>query len=336
MNSTVVAIAAAGFLIVIVSLIITSRLAARKSERIKALAVQKVKHITNQHMMALVRRRNQLVQPDAYGKLKMDKWAKEVDSFILDHIGPFITPEEVMTLARHSLDAATIVEILVSAASSEPAFQAFSDTMKPADFEAYCAEQLRRTGWNARVTMQSRDQGVDVIADKNNVRVVLQCKLYANPVGNKAVQEAAAGRIHEQADYGIVVTNNRYTQSAEELAATNGILLLHYRDLSNLETILAGIAIKVGGQFDDVTAHHLVPISNTHFDQTRWYTLMERDTELAMVANKLRPLGQKWVDKFAASYLAVNDKRFLSSIVSKVISDARKEYEEGRSNTTGR
>jgi restriction system protein len=53
---------------------------------------------------------------------------------------------------------------------------------------------------------------------KNNVRVVLQCKLYGGPVGNKAVQEAAAGRAHERADFGIVVTNNRYTSAAEQLA----------------------------------------------------------------------------------------------------------------------
>jgi Restriction endonuclease len=122
---------------------------------------------------------------------------------------------------------------------NQPPFQTFSDEMKPAEFEAFCAEELRRAGWDARVTMQSRDQGVDVVAEKNHVRVVIQCKLYARPVGNKSVQEAAAGKAHEQADYGIVVTNNRYTLAAEQLAATNGVLLLHYRDLQNLEGILS-------------------------------------------------------------------------------------------------
>ncbi len=119
-----------------------------------------------------------------------------------------------------------------------PAFVAFSDDMTPSEFETFCAEQLRRAGWNARVTMQSRDQGVDVVAEKRGVRVVLQCKLYARPVGNKSVQEAAAARAHEQADYGIVVSNNRYTQDAEQLASTNKILLLHYTDLCNLDNII--------------------------------------------------------------------------------------------------
>ena len=87
--------------------------------------------------------------------------------------------------------------------------------------------------------MQGRDQGVDVVAEKGSIRVVVQCKLYARPVGNKSVQEVAAARAHEQASYGLVVTNNRYTTAAEQLAATNGILLLHYRDLHNLDDILS-------------------------------------------------------------------------------------------------
>lgn len=49
--------------------------------------------------------------------------------------------------------------------------------MSPAEFEEYCAEELRQTGWKAQVTLQSRDR-VDVIAEKRNIRVVVQCKLY--------------------------------------------------------------------------------------------------------------------------------------------------------------
>ena len=67
---------------------------------------------------------------------------------------------------------------------------------------------------------------------------MLQCKLYARPVGNKAVQKAAAARAHEQADIGIVVTNHRYTQDAEQLASTNNVLLLHYSDLRNLDALV--------------------------------------------------------------------------------------------------
>ena len=78
-----------------------------------------------------------------------------------------------------------------------------------------------------------------MVAEKGPVRiVVLQCKLYSNPVGNKAVQEVVAGRAHEQANYGAVVTNSTGTTPAQELASINGILLLHHSDLPQLDALL--------------------------------------------------------------------------------------------------
>jgi restriction system protein len=152
----------------------------------------------------------------------MDNWAKELHYFISNHIKPSLTLDEQFALAENSGEIANMIESTVKQAMlTEPRFHTFWEDMKPAEFEAFCAEELRRAGWDARVTLQSRDQGVDVVAEKNRVRIVLQCKLYARPVGNKSVQEAAAARAHEQAHYGIVVTNNRYTSAAEQLAATN-------------------------------------------------------------------------------------------------------------------
>jgi HJR/Mrr/RecB family endonuclease len=51
-------------------------------------------------------------------------------------------------------------------------FSEFSNDLSPTDFEIFCAEQLKRSGWDARVTLQSRDQGVDVIGEKAGVRIV--------------------------------------------------------------------------------------------------------------------------------------------------------------------
>lgn len=198
-----------------------------------------VRVAAEQQLQPLLRRRAQLVRLDPYGKPQADKWAKEIDYFIEQHIQPLLGKRERAALVRNFQEVAGIIGARVETAMREqPAFRTFTDDMTPAEFETFCAEELRRAGWDARVTMQSRDQGIDVIAAKNGRRIVLQCKLYARPVGNKSVQEAVAGRAHEQADFGIVVSNNRYTDAAEQLAATNHILLLHYRDLRNLDEIL--------------------------------------------------------------------------------------------------
>ena len=191
-------------------------------------------------MDELVRRRAQLVRQDAYGKLQLDRWAKEIEYFITHHINPLLTKDEQSLLDRERVAIVhSIVARTESATRDKPIFTAFSEGMTPTEFEIFCAEQLRRSGWDARVTLQSRDQGIDVVAEKAGLRVVLQCKLYSGPVGNKAVQEITAGKAHAQAHRGAVVTNSRYTSSAEQLASANGVLLLHYSDLANLGALLA-------------------------------------------------------------------------------------------------
>jgi restriction system protein len=208
--------------------------------RARQALMQMVRTTTESQMEPLLRRRAQLVRLDPYGKPQAEKWTKEINYFIEQHITPALSKNEQLALRRNYVEVLQVICTRVEAAQGvQPAFPTFSDSMTPSEFETFCAEQLRLGGWNARVTLQSRDQGVDVIGEKNGCRIVLQCKLYGRPVGNKAVQEVAAGRIYERAQFGIVVSNNRYTDAAEQLAATNGILLLHYRDLRNLEECLS-------------------------------------------------------------------------------------------------
>ena len=202
--------------------------------------LKKVQTLIDAQTIPLIRRRAQLVRQDAYGKLQLDKWQKEISYFVTNHVEPHFPNDQRGLLTRERIHIQNLIAAHVETATrSQPAFQTFSDDMSPADFEIFCAEELRRNGWIARVTMQSRDQGVDVVAEKQGLRVVLQCKLYSGPVGNKAVQEAVAARGHEKAHYGVVVTNNRYTEPAEQLASTNGILLLHFRDLCDLDKHLS-------------------------------------------------------------------------------------------------
>ena len=110
--------------------------------------------------------------------------------------------------------------------------------MSPGEFEHYCAAVLRDMKWDARVTQASVDQGVDIVAEKRGLRIVIQCKKYSKPVGNYAVQEIVAGIAHEDAQRGVVVTNVAYTAGAKKLAASNNVLLLHYSELHRIDRLL--------------------------------------------------------------------------------------------------
>jgi len=110
--------------------------------------------------------------------------------------------------------------------------------MSPSDYERHCAELLESLGWVARVTKGSGDQGADVIAEKEGVRIVLQCKKHAKPVGNKAVQEALAALKFEDAEFAAVVSNTSFTPAAEALAGKSGVALLHHSELERLEQMV--------------------------------------------------------------------------------------------------
>jgi hypothetical protein len=203
--------------------------------------LRQTKALVGQKLSALITQRAQLVQKDPYGEVRLDKWRKAIEYFVSTQLMPSLTRGQRKAFARNYSAVEAAIDKRVEAATRlQPAFQTFSADMTPSQFEFFCAEKLRQAGWDTRVTPLSRDQGADVVAEKNNLRVVLQCKLYSRPVGNKSVQEVVAARAHERAHYGVVVSNKNYTLAAQQLANTNMVFLLHYLDLEYLDDKLNG------------------------------------------------------------------------------------------------
>lgn len=81
------------------------------------------------------------------------------------------------------------------------------EDMSPLEFERCCADYLALKGWNTRTTKASGDQGADVVAESQGAVLVLQCKLYSQPVGNDAVQQAFTARAFHDATRAAVVSN---------------------------------------------------------------------------------------------------------------------------------
>lgn len=100
------------------------------------------------------------------------------------------------------------------------------DEMEGHDFEYFCAELLKKRGFEeVEVTKGSGDYGVDILAEKEGITYAIQCKCYAEPVGVKAVQEAYAGRDYYDRMVGAVLTNQYFTAPAVEAAKKLKILL---------------------------------------------------------------------------------------------------------------
>ncbi len=103
----------------------------------------------------------------------------------------------------------------------------------PILFEKSVANNFTHFGWETKETKKTGDQGADVIAEKGEVKIIVQCKLYSQAIGNKAVQEVFAAQRYYNGDLSLVVSNSSYTKSAQQLAESNDVVLLHYTDLNS-------------------------------------------------------------------------------------------------------
>lgn len=181
------------------------------------------------HLSTLLLKKKQLVRFDDYGNVDWSFFIKELRYFVERNIKPKIDIHVSEDLENWIIE---VVNSLISDyENSSPAKVRNLDEVSPIDFEHECADLLNQTGWTARVTQASGDQGIDVIATYGNVKAVFQVKKYSQPVGNSAVQEIIAGKAFENAHIAAVVTNATYTASAKQLANATGVFLLHYSEL---------------------------------------------------------------------------------------------------------
>jgi HJR/Mrr/RecB family endonuclease len=87
------------------------------------------------------------------------------------------------------------------------------------EFENFLADVFREWGYVVETTKSTGDQGVDLVISKGGRRVAVQAKGYpGTTVGNKAIQEAHAGRSFYRCDSSAVITNSSFTTGAVELA----------------------------------------------------------------------------------------------------------------------
>ena len=176
------------------------------------------------------------VTTNSFGKKNYKKFYIDLVDFIKEN-SSFIQQLERMEgqLTWGDPEDSSIIEILEDEMKKNAAKLEYSDQMDPYVYEHFCAEQFNINNWIAKATKGSSDQGVDVIATKDNITLVAQCKRFKKPVGNKAVQEIVAGMKYYQASRGVVIAPNGFTKSAEKLAEANQILLIHHSEIAQIK-----------------------------------------------------------------------------------------------------
>lgn len=188
---------------------------------------QRLIDAVDQHRGALERNLARAVRTNDYGMVVQDMRGEALAEFFasiaLD--GALFSFEDAKALVFEQLNTRRREQVAAG-------FDAGSVPLDGHEFEHWVADALKRYGWKA--TRGSGDQGLDVIAEKKGKRVGLQCKLYGGPVGNKAVQEAHAGKVYYGVDAVGVLTNASFTPSATALAAVTGVKLFSQHDIPSL------------------------------------------------------------------------------------------------------
>ena len=207
------------------------------------------------HAATLTRKKKQLVIVDDYG-LEDDKlWMKEKVFFTRKIIIPTISDKfnnhqneiletvfECIHNSKHfdlldripgNIDFNIKIFALKNENKNKNKNKPFDKDMNGQNYEHYVAEIFSNFGCNARVTKISGDHGADIIATKENITIVVQCKLYSSPVGNKSVQEIYSAKGYYDGDIACVITNQNYTQAAKSAAGKLGVHLLHHDQIED-------------------------------------------------------------------------------------------------------
>lgn len=194
--------------------------------------------IINAHAATLYRKKQQKIRRDDYGNIFDDDWRREKEYFFNAVTAPRLNK-------RYHSDEPEFFTSYLNDSLIEQALEAYArdsfidevdvHTLSPTDFEAYCATLLNKAGWSTTMTRGSGDQGIDIIGEINGLKAVFQVKKSATLIGNKAVQEALAGKAFIGANIAFVVSNAGFTHSAQELANASGVKLMHYAELSKIK-----------------------------------------------------------------------------------------------------
>jgi HJR/Mrr/RecB family endonuclease len=119
----------------------------------------------------------------------------------------------------------TLKRILKRRKMHNPTMQLI-DRMTGLEFERCIAGLLKHQGYtNVRLT-EKYDYGVDIIAEKDDIRWGIQIKRYSGQVKADSVRQVVTALKKYHCDRSIVITNSKFSKVAKDLASCNDCTLV--------------------------------------------------------------------------------------------------------------
>ena len=133
---------------------------------------------------------------------------------------------------------ASLIEKSCYKLSNENQFNSNNNFKKGLKFEDLCLQKFRSQGWEVKQTPISGDQGVDLIASIDDLRLCIQCKDHLKAIGNKAVQEVYSGKKYWSGTHAILISRSGFTKSAQKLALSSKVILINEFEIENINNII--------------------------------------------------------------------------------------------------
>jgi len=214
---------------------ITERANKKRSQELINELISKVDKSFLRNKKKFVKLYRDTVREDSNGIKNYRKFSKECEKFFHKQYRYIWTSLEIIGykvnfevfIPKLIEDTETIIEEIDRNLT-------YKQSMDPYEYERFCSNEFIKHGWESKATQGTADQGIDVLASRNKKILAVQCKRYAKPVGNKAVQEVVAGKTHYKADHAMVIAPNGFTNSAKKLAESNNVLLIHHSEISEI------------------------------------------------------------------------------------------------------
>jgi HJR/Mrr/RecB family endonuclease len=112
--------------------------------------------------------------------------------------------------------------------------------LHPRDFEEMIAELMRKQGWEVKLTKQTRDQGVDIVAlqylGDSPYKAVIECKRHAlnRKVGVGILRGFQSVIVTQQANKGIIFTSSYFSADAKQYQQQHLPYLLELKDYDDI------------------------------------------------------------------------------------------------------
>jgi restriction system protein len=210
------------------------------------VAYNRIDQFINKHIDTLWAKKRQMTFVDDYGRENLERFEGELDYFV-SRVIPMRLIEDYMATLPFDQSPSDCAKGIVreklkwhnrtmnrrkdeakARGEAVDSHLAYHPLCSGVEFESMVKVALEAKGYAVRTTPASGDQGVDLLGEKEGLTVAVQCKRSGSAVGNKAIQEVVAGRIHYGTDEAWVVSDADFTPGARALAQTNSVKLINF------------------------------------------------------------------------------------------------------------